>query len=385
MNVKLTVRTIEATAPAASEVIVWDSELRGFGLRVSPAGRKSFILFYRTREGQQRKPTIGSYPALRPEAARVLAKQMLADAAKGGDPSASRKEARAAANVSELCDRYMREHAETRKKASSIKGDRRLIDVHILPAMGSRKVAAVTRANVAALHHALAATPYEANRTLALLSKMFTLAERWGLRPDKSNPAHNIDRYKEEKRERFLSPDETARLWHVLNNQPPTPAVDAIKLLVLTGRRLGEVLALQWHWIDLDLAMLSLPDSKTGALRVPLAANTVALLQEIQSRQGADAIYIIPGHVRGQPLVNLQKPWRRIRALAGLEDVRLHDLRHTYASVAAAAGLSLPMIGKLLGHTQAATTARYAHLANDPVRDAAELIADAMTKMQVSQ
>ncbi|WP_243450781.1 tyrosine-type recombinase/integrase [Sandarakinorhabdus glacialis] len=382
---KLTVRSIEGIQPAAKDVVVWDNEIAGFGLKVTPAGKRTFLLFYRTRDGQQRKPSIGSWPAVRPEAARATARQWLSEVAKGSDPSALRQEGRAAPTIHDLCERYMLEHAGIRKKDSSIRNDRRLIDSHILPAIGSKKVAAVTRAHVSALHHSISSTPYEANRCLALLSKMFSLAERWGLRPDHSNPAKNIDRYREEKRERFLTSDEVMRLWGVLHSPDvqavPTSAIAAIKLLMLTGRRLGEVLALEWAWINFNSKMLSLPDTKTGAFKVPLGDETLALLTELKASPAADAVYVIPGRSGSKPLVNLQKPWRKIRDLAALDEVRLHDLRHTYASVAASLGLSLPMIGKLLGHTQAATTARYAHLADDPVKLAANLVGGAFVKM----
>ena len=382
---KLTVRAIDGLKPGAKDAILWDTEIAGFGLKVTPAGKRSFLLFYRTNEGTQRKPTIGAYPSVRPEVARDIAKRWLSEVAKGVDPSAVRQEGRAAPDAAALCDRYLAEHATTQKKASSKRGDERLIANHILPALGKKKVSAVTRANVSALHNALASTPYEANRVLSLLSKMFSLAERWGLRPDGSNPATNIDRYRETKRERFLSDDEVSGLWAVLNSPAaaavPVSVVAAIKLLILTGRRLGEVLALEWSWIDFEASKLSLPDSKTGALSIPLASEALALLAALKEHANAHPRYVIRGRDRraggalvAGPVVNLQKPWRKLRALAGLDAVRLHDLRHTYASVGAGLGLSLPMIGRLLGHTQAATTARYAHLANDPIKTAAAMI-----------
>ena len=402
-KMKLTVRAIVGMQPAAKDVIVWDAELAGFGLKVTPAGKRSFLLYYRTFDGQQRKPSLGSYPAVKPEDARAKARQWLSEVAKGHDPSLIRREGRAAPDMTALCGRYIAEHAATRKKLSSMRGDERLIDKNILPELAKKKVSAVTRANISALHHGLSSTPYQANRTLALLSKMFSLAERWGLRPDGSNPAKNIDRYREEKRERFLSVEEVGRLWTVLISPTaasvPASAVAAVKLLMLTGRRLSEVLTLEWAWIDFPTATLSLPDTKSGALRVPLGSEAIALLTALKAQQDADdkrtavndqesdadkasrTRFVIRGRVKGQPLVNLQKPWRRLRALAGLDALRLHDLRHSYASFGVGLGLSLPMLGKLLGHTQVATTARYAHLADDPVIAAAGLIDAAFATM----
>ncbi len=385
MKAKLTVRGVEAIKPATADVIVWDTELAGFGCKVTPKGKRTYFLYYRTKEGQQRRPTIGVHGPTRPEGAREIARRWLADVAQGKDPSQSRTDDRAAPIVRELCERYMVEHAETRKKATSIRNDRRLIDTHLMPALGSKKVGAVTRPDIAALHHSLRATPYEANRMLAMASKMFGLAERWGLRTDGSNPATNIDRYPEEKRERYLSSTEVGRLWAVLNSpegatMASPSAIAAIKLLMLTGRRLNEVLGLRWAWIDLDAKVMRLPDTKNGALLVSLSEATVTVLADLKA-SGRDETFVIAGQRKGAALVNLQKPWRAVRSLAGLEDVRIHDLRHTYASIGAGLGMSLPLLGRLLGHTQAATTARYAHLAQDPVRIAADAIGVELLRM----
>jgi integrase len=224
---------------------------------------------------------------------------------------------------------------------------------------------------------------------LAMTSKMFGLAERWGLRADGSNPAKNIDRYREEKRERYLSGAEVARLWAVLNSvdaagKASPSAIAAIKLLMLTGRRLNEVLGLRWSWIDLDAKVMRLPDTKNGALLVSLGDAAVAVLADLKA-DARDEIFVIAGQRKGAALVNLQKPWRALRALAGLDDVRIHDLRHTYASIGAGLGMSLPLLGRLLGHTQAATTSRYAHLAQDPVRVAADAIGAELMRLTSAQ
>ena len=207
MKAKLTVRSIEAMKPEAKDVILWDSELAGFGCKLTPAGKRSYFLYYRTREGHQRRPTIGACNALKPEAARLIARGWLAEVAHGRDPSLTRTQDKSAPTFGSLCDRYLAEHADVRKKASSAEGDRRLIRLHLRPALGKKKVASITRADMAALHHDLRATPYEANRVLAVASKMLALSERWGMRPDGSNPAKIIDRYREEKREGVLKLD----------------------------------------------------------------------------------------------------------------------------------------------------------------------------------
>ena len=378
MKAKLTVKSVEGIKPSIADVILWDTDLAGFGCKVTPKGKRSYFLYYRTKEGQQRRPAIGVHGPLKPEAAREIAKRWLAEVAQGRDPSLTRTQDRGAPMVKELCTRYLTEHAETRKKATSIRNDRRLIEAHVLPALGSKKVAAITRAEIAALHHSLRKTPYEANRMLAMVSKMFGLAERWGLRPDASNPAKNIDRYREEKRERYLSPEELARLWQGLHSDEASKtasrsAIAAVKLLILTGRRLNEVLTLRWEWIDLDTKVMRLPDTKSGRLTVSLGEAAIAVLLDLRAN-GRDDTFVISGQRTGASLVNLQKPWRALRLLAGLDDVRIHDLRHTYASVGAGMGMSLPLLGRLLGHTQAATTSRYAHLSLDPVRIAASAI-----------
>ena len=219
---------------------------------------------------------------------------------------------------------------------------------------------------------------------LSLASKMFSLAEQWGVRPDGSNPAKNIARFKEVKRERYLSEQEISALWQLLNSNDAQKlasrsAIAAIKLLMLTGRRLGEVLSLKWAYIDLATRIMRLPDTKNGTLTVAINEAALEVLLELRAVSKSD--YIIPGHRHNQPLVNLQKPWRAIRAKVGLENVRIHDLRHTFASVGAGLGMSLPIIGRLLGHTQSATTARYAHLGQDPVKVAADAIGAELKRM----
>ena len=405
MKAKLTVRSVEALQPTSKDQILWDTAVPGFACKVTPKGYKSYFLYYRTRSGQQRRPVIGVHGAIQPETAREIAKRWLTEVANGGDPSLSRKIDRSAPTVNRLCDRYLEEHAETRKKASSIKNDRRIIDVHIRPALGTKKIASIARSDIAALHHSLRLTPYEANRMLALASKMFSLAERWSLRPDNTNPAKNIDRFREEKRARYLTSAELKQLWGVLNSekarqQASDSAIAAIKLLILTGRRVSEILGLRWEWIDFNAKTMRLPDTKGGALLVSLADSTIAVLEDLHEARLAKieqrkttkpdeeikpSPFVIEGKRVNQPLVNLQKPWRAIRELSGIDDARLHDLRHTYASIGAGLGMSLPLLGRLLGHSQPATTSRYAHLAQHPVRVAADAIGNEIDRLVVSK
>ena len=244
-------------------------------------------------------------------------------------------------------------------------------------ALGNHRVTEVTRADVAKLHHDLRHIAYDANRCLEMISKMFNLAEMWGLRPDGSNPRKHIKKYPEEKRERFLSPAELKRVGEVLREMEQEgielpSSIAAARLLILTGCRLGEIMTLKWEHVDIPGKALRLPDSKTGAKVVHLGQPAVEVLEKIERLRGNP--WVIVGTKPGARLTDLQPFWQRVRARAGLKDVRIHDLRHTFASTAVASGQGLPMIGKLLGHTQVQTTARYAHLAADPVKSAADQV-----------
>lgn len=379
---KLTKRYIDSIKPAENkDVVVWDDDLPGFGIRTKPSGWKSFIIQYRNAQGRSRRVTIGVYGRMTPSDARKQAREALVEVDKGQDPAENKKGLREALSVSELAHRYIVEHAEPKKKPLSVTQDRRLLEKIILPVLGHHQINAVTRPDIAKLHHDQRDTPFQANRVIALCSKMFNLAEKWGLRPDGTNPCRHVERYKEPKRERFLSGDELSRLGEALSEAEvaETPsAITALRLLLFTGCRLSEILALRWSEVDLDRGLLNIPDSKTGSKLVPLPGPALDVLLEAPRISGNP--FVCPGAKAGSHLVGLQKIWNRIRTRADLEDVRHHDLRHSFASVAAAANMGLPIIGKLLGHTQAATTARYAHLSMDPLKAASEKIAGRIDK-----
>lgn len=368
---KITKRSVDALTPKSKETFLWDSELRGFGVRCSPKGKKVFILQYR-RDGRTRRMTLGAFGAVTPEQGRDLARKNLGQVASGFDPSGERQKERRAPNVSALCDRFLEEHVKLRCKPTTQREYRHACERYIKPRLGGMRVQSVTRPDVADLHHSLREKPYQANRVLGVISKMFNMAEIWGLRSDGSNPTRHVGKYPEKKRERFLAPEEIDRLWNVLDQSvkdgTETEFVAAgFKLLLLTGCRLSEIQKMKWSYIRGDVIWL--PDAKTGPRRVLLNQTALGILRELPRLPGNE--YVIAGAVDGQYATDMQKPWRRIRKAAGMEDVRIHDLRHTYASIAAMAGHSLPMIGRLLGHTQAQTTARYAHLADDTTRKAA--------------
>ncbi len=374
---KLTKRTVDAEKPGEKERFLWDSEMEGFGLRIFPTGRKSYLIQYRNAAGRTRRLTIGQHGKLTPDEARQIARERLVEVARGGDPSQARRQIKEAPTVTELAERFLAEHVEAKRKPATAQEYRRLLEKHVLPELGRRKAAEVALADVDRIHHALRETPYLANRVLAVLSALFNLAEKWGVRPRGSNPCQHVERFKESRRERFLNNDELERLGQVLTaaeqaGREPPEAILALRLLIFTGCRKTEILALLWEDVDLEHHRLLLSDSKTGPRMVPLGAPAVELLAKAPRTHGNP--FVIPGRREGGHFIGLPKVWKRIRTAAGLEDVRLHDLRHSFASVGAGGGLSLPILGKLLGHSQPVTTSRYAHLAADPMQRAAEQI-----------
>jgi integrase len=355
--------------------IAWDATVAGFGARRQKGTAITYFVYYRTTEGRQRWHKIGRHGSpWTPERAREEAARILGNVANGGDPAADRAARRTAPTIAELAAKFLVEHADAKRKARTATEYRRLIEKIALPIIGNLRVADVSRQDVAKLHHSRRATPVDANRMLAALSTMFNLAERWGMRPDGSNPCRHVEKFPQRRRERFLSNDELARLGDALARHSCSPYVTAaVKLLVFTGARLGEILSLKWDWVDFERGEARLPDSKTGAKTLHLPPPALVVLNGLPRIEGNP--HVIVGAKAGAALVNLEKPWRAIRRVAGLDDVRLHDLRHSFASVGASAGMGLPIIGKMLGHTQPATTARYAHLASDPVKAAAATVA----------
>jgi len=377
---KLTKRVVDAAGIKDTEHFIWDDELPGFGLRVLASGRKRYVVQYRAGR-RSRRISLGPAAVLTCEQARNRAITIIAATKNGEDPAARRDADRRAITVKELADRFDKEHIAIRLKPSTAKGYRRMLERVIVPALGRHRVTEVTRADVAKIHHDLRHIRYDANRSLEIISKMFNLAEMWGLRPDGSNPRKHIKKYPEEKRERFLSPAELRRVGDVLREMKAEGielpfSIAAIRLLILTGCRLGEIMTLQWEHVDIPGKALRLPDSKTGAKVVHLGQPAVEVLAKIERVEGNP--WVIVGAKPGARLTDLQPFWQRVRARAGLKDVRIHDLRHTFASTAVAAGQGLPMIGKLLGHTQVQTTARYAHLAADPIKLAANHVSAAI-------
>jgi len=373
---KITLNVVKTLQPGS---LVWDRDVKGFGVRRQRQAVK-YILKSRIR-GKDHWFAIGTHGApWTPDTARQEAKRKLGEIAAGKNLAAVREQQRSVLSFADVVDQFLEEH---RKKVErrTITEYERLLRRHAVPALGDRPIDAIDRAAVAKLHHSLAATPRQANLLLSVLSKLMGWAAKRGLLPSEANPCRGIDRYKENKRERFLSAAELSRLGEALREAEPEKtlapyAIAAIRLLLLTGARKNEILSLKWDYVDIDNRQLRLPRSKTSQKSIYLTAAVADILQSLPHVQGNP--FVIAGEKPGAHLVNLQKSWNRIRARAGLEDVRLHDLRHSYASVGATGGLSLLYVGKLLGHTQASTTQRYAHLAEDPVRQAGEQISEAV-------
>lgn len=393
-SIKITKRTVDALKPTGKRFTLMDAQLKGFCVRVSAAGTKVYGYRYRVgggRSGRGRWLSIGSHGTITPDQARNIAQGWASEVAAGGDPASDRDAKRIAPTVSELLDRYLSDHVDRKNKASTAKNARNQVSRYIRPMLGNLKVADVTRADISKFHSSLASTPYAANRALALLSKAFGLSEVWGLRPDHTNPCTRVERFEEKPRERFLSDQEFATLGEVLAQAETSPlhvhgrsrpiainpqAISAIRLLIFTGARVSEILGLRWEWINFDSQLAELPDSKTGKKQLYLPPAAFEILRDLNCPPNGMG-FVIRGGAGDNPevpLVNIKDPWAYIRNAADLEGVRLHDLRHSFASTAVAGGMSLPMIGALLGHADVKTTARYAHLSDDPLRDAAAQI-----------
>ena len=375
MRQRLTDSIIKALpTPASGNKIHYDAELPGFGCRVTAAGARAFVLNYRTTAGRERRITIGQHPAWSVKAARDEAKRLRRIVDAGGDPLGEEQAERAAPTVADLCQRYEAEHLP-KKRERSQEEDRAIIKNDILPRLRRHKVADVAFEDIDKLHREITRgdgkkrpRPIRANRSVALLSKMFSLAIKWRLRTD--NPCRGVERNQENKRKRYLKGDELARLTVALAEHRDPQAADIVRVLLFTGARRGEVLAMRWADLDLEAGVWTKPSSATkqkAEHRVPLSAPVRQLLAAIPQTSE----YVFPGRLDGHR-VEIKRNWQGICRAAGLDGVRIHDLRHSYASILASAGLSLPVIGALLGHTRPETTARYAHLFDDPLRAATE-------------
>lgn len=372
----LTDRVVKALPPASrANQITYDTDLKGFGVRVAAAGTKAFIVNYRV-DSRERRITIGSYPDWSAAAARKEAISIKRSVDRGEDPMADRHEGRATPKVAFLAQRYLLEYA-SRKVPRAQADDKSMIEKLVLPAIRQTKVDAVSHDDIDQLHRSVSATrPIRANRMVQLLSKMFNLAIRWGYCPD--NPVKGVRKNPEDKRMRYLTNAEVQRLNQAIEDHPNRQSADIIRLLLLTGSRRGEVMNAEWDQFDLDSGIWVKPSAHTKQKRehrIPLSKPAIELLRSIRDEAPSPpSRYVFPSASRDQPQRDIKKFWEGICKTADLRDLRIHDLRHTYASILASAGLSLPVIDALLGHTQPNTTARYSHLFDDPLREATERV-----------
>lgn len=399
MKAHLSERYVKAAQSGEKKTVIFDDDVSSFGVRLYPSGRKSFVIIYRIN-GRQRWYTIGDFPDWSVSAARERAKELKRDIDRGVDPQAEREEARAAPTVRDMIDRFIAEHLP--KLAPRNAADQKsMLKKLVEPEWGSRKVADITSADVDRLLTKIAEgrrrpakqtpkrkrkkplavakpTPIRANRVGEVLRKMFTIAmDDWKMRPD--NPAKSFHRRTENERERFLSMAEIDRLSRVMELHENERGVAIIRMLLLTGARLGEVRQARFDQFDLELAIWTKPAATTKQRRthrMPLSSAVVAFVRARRAAVPKNCPWLFPGDVEGQPVQDIRRVWNDMRTRAGMPDLRLHDLRHTFASLLISGGASLPMVGKLLGHSQAKTTQRYAHLMDDPLRQNMEALGD---------
>ncbi len=359
-------------APGPGPVYYFDQVLKGFAVRVSPNGVKAYLVQGRVG-GKLRRIPLGRYPTVSPEDARKRAGAILNNMAEGKSPERARDKVTAG----EALDQWLAVHVAHKLKPRTAEDYRRIVEQTLRPLFGDRPIAEIERADMAKLHHDKSGTPRRANYILATARSFFSFCEDQGYRPENSNPGKRIKHYPENRRERFLSADELARASAAIDAAERAGVVSifaaaGLRLCILTGARQGEIRNLTWREVDLERRMLLLEDSKTGRRPIFLNEPAIAVLEALPHVAGNP--HVIVGDKAGEPYQNLTRAWIKVRGGAGLADVRLHDLRHTYASFGASESLSLPILGRLLGHRVPATTARYAHLANDPVRAAGEKI-----------
>ncbi len=353
-------------------------DVPGFGLMISPKGRKTFVLRYRP-EGSLHPVlhTIGPYGTFTLQQAKEEARKALLGAKTGSDPVEARRVKRgdrSATTVREFAEVFMKRNRNRQGKPLRSAGEhQRRIDKHVVPALGSRKLTEVKRADVARLHGGIGDTaPYEANRVLALVAAMFSRAEEWGYVPEKHpNPAERVKPFQEQSRDRWVDEREMPRLWAAIEDVPDIYQRAAFKLYLLTGMRRNELLRLRWEQVDFDRGVVRLPESKAGGPQtVPLVSDAMAILRDLPPM--LHNAHVFPGNRPGKPLVNIAKSWRRVRKAANLEDVRLHDLRRTVGSWIYNAGGNLGEVGGVLRHSTASQAEVYARRRDEAAREALE-------------
>ena len=389
VRAKITKRLVDAIEPGAKQIVVFDTQVTGFVLKVTPTGHQTYQLRYRTggRGSRLRTFTIAKHGQITPDQARRKAQALLGDVRRGIDPADAKKQRekaeKAVPTVSAVAADFMELHTKAKRRRRTIDEYGKLIRNLILPAFGKRRIEDLTASEIERWHHAMRDTPYQANRALAVLSKLMSWARSRDLLQG-NNPCSLVEKFKEIPRKRYLTSEEISRLGTALqrledDGQLSPHAAAFFRILLLTGMRRDELRLLEWRRVNFDRSVITLEDrldggdAKTGYRDVPMSPPVREMLLDLPRIQ--DNPYVFVGKLPGREIVNLSKPWARVIAAAELPSLRIHDLRHTAASVGVAAGASLPLIGGVLGHRSPQTTARYAHLADDPVRATSGIIA----------
>lgn len=375
---KLTKRTVDSAAPNGRDYFVWDSEIPGFGLRVFASGRRSYVIQYKI-DGRTRRMSLGAHGVLTPESARQKAKRLLVQVIDGQDPADTRKTERQGITVSDLCERYYKEHVLIHNKPNTAKECRRLINARIIPALGAIKITKLSRQDVIKLHQSMQGTPRQANLMLSVLSKALNLAEFWELREENSNPCRHIKKYPERARERFLSEHELSKLGTELSKSLEAglehkDVAYALRLLALSGCRLGEVASLKWDYVDLEHGLLLLPDAKTGARAHPIGDSAIALLSDITRKADSPWVFHAARTNKNLSTSTIEAAWRRIRDRIDIPDIRIHDLRHTVGTYSGQTGANAFLIRDKLGHSTLAMTSRYVNKATPSLRELSDQV-----------
>lgn len=381
-------RLVDTLTAAGVDFTVWDTTLKGFGVRVRSSGRITYFAKYRikNRTRQVRKPSIGTHPATRASVARIEAERLIAAAQVGNDLIAERNPSADCKSISDLWTIYHDTHVTKALKQSSADACADIASRLLIPNLGNVFVDDLQPIHVDRFHKSMADTPYQANRAIALLSAMFNKAVSWGITKDRANPCASVQKFAEKKRRRYLSQRELQRVHEALNAfESLNPAMcDALRLLMFTGMRKSEVLGLAWSNVADDLSSISTDDGKNGPLHIPTNQAAQIVLARRRDCRDSQSEFVFPGKIRnidsqsGGHLVGIQRFWEKVRRRAHVEDVRIHDLRHTFASVAVSNGISLPLIGGLLGHRNSSTTMRYVHLEQDALREASDVTGEAL-------
>ncbi|WP_454688782.1 tyrosine-type recombinase/integrase [Achromobacter aloeverae] len=386
---KLTKSAVDAARPQAQPVELRDTLVPGFLCKVTPAGRKVFMLQYRTNAGERRKPALGLYGELTVEQARSLAQEWLAEVRRGGDPGAAKTAARKAPTVAELCVKFMEDHSKQRNKPSTQAGYEKCIKRNIVPMLGRMKVQDVTRPDIAGTMKKMAHKPADANRTFSVMRKMFNLAEVWGYRPDGTNPCRHVPMYPNGKATHLISDEEMGKLFRYLDyletdglGQDHAILPLAIRLQFEFAGRRSEIVTLQWDWVDLENRRVVWPDSKTGGMSKPLSEEAYRLLCTALRQDDCPHVFPSPNHP-GQHLTTGEYygGWTRILKRAGVSHVGTHGIRHRSATDIANSGIPVKVGMALTAHKTVAMFMRYVHTEDKPVREAAELVANRRKKI----